>query len=139
MTSRHVLILIVVSLAVTVGIHAPPASARQGEAIRVGREGRFHLGSQARVAGALLEPGMYQVEHVTEGADHVIVFREVTMGYRNNMGNQRLGKEVARVKCRTEPAGRKVKNTKLFLRLNAAGEKEASEVQVKGENVRHLL
>ncbi len=50
-----------------------------------------------------------------------------------------IRREVVRVKCEVEPVGRKWKHTRVIPRTNAAGEKEVSEVQIKGEKVRHLL
>jgi uncharacterized protein YwlG (UPF0340 family) len=67
------------------------------------------------------------------------VFKEVGMqaGYR--MGNTPVGNEVARVKRKVEPGTKKVGNTKITLRTNAAGEKEVAEIQVAGESFKHLL
>lgn len=115
------------------------AFAQQGETILGGKKGTFHIDKQVRVGGKLLKAGMYQVQHLTEGIDHFIIFREIKVGYRNNMGNQTLGDEIARVKCTIESVGQKMKNTKLILQQNAAGEKEVVEVWVKGETFKHIL
>jgi hypothetical protein len=82
---------------------------------------------------------MYQVQHVTEGSDHMIIFKEMEMPAGYKMGNTPVGKEVARIKCKVEPVTKKVSNTRITLRTNAAGEKEIAEVQVAGEAFKHLL
>jgi hypothetical protein len=142
-------------LALLIGILSLPGFARnhtaiwtQGEHkmhheqssdVIVGKKGMLHFTTVVKVGEVALQPGMYQVQHVTEGTDHVIVFKEVGMqaGYRH--GNTPVGKEVARVKCTVEPVTKKVGNTKITLRTNAAGEKEVAEVQVAGEAFKHLL
>jgi len=126
-------------LAFWLGIFSLTVVAQQEEALEAGKKGEIHTSKPIRVGDTLLQPGMYQVQHVMEGSDHIIVFREVTMGYRGNMGNTKTGKEVARVKCKVAPLDEKVGSTKVFLRTNAAGEKEVEGVQVRGEKVRHLI
>ena len=114
------------------------SSAQQDQDTRTGRTGKFHT-STVIVDNILLEQGMYQVQHVTEGENHLLVFRVIDMGYRNNMGNQRLGKVVARVKCTTEPSGKKWKDTKLVWVRIANGQKVVTAVQIAGENVLHKI
>ena len=115
------------------------ASAQQEKDTRTVRTGKFHLGSSVIVGNTVLKPGMYQVQHVTQGVNHVIIFRIVRMGYRNNMGNETLGEEVARVKSRIEPVGKSWKETKLHLERNNSGQRVAREVQIAGEDVLHKL
>src|SRR5262249_60657593 len=95
--------------------------------------------NQIKAGEATLKPGMYQVQHVEEGGAHVIIFKEMEMPAGYKMGNTPVGKEVARIKCKVEPVAKKVGNTKITLRTNAAGEKEIAEVQVAGEAFKHKL
>jgi len=53
--------------------------------------------------------------------------------------NDSTRKEAARVRCKVEPANRTLKHTRILSRTNAAGEKEVAEVQIKGENVKHVF
>lgn len=99
----------------------------------------MHFTAQVKVGDAVLKSGMYQVQHVMEGSDHVLVFKEVGMQAGYKMGNTPVGNAVARIKCKVEPVTRKVSNTQITLRTNAAGEKEIAEVQVAGEAFKHLL
>jgi hypothetical protein len=83
---------------------------------------------------------MYQVQHVVEGSDHIIIFNKMEMPAAYRHGNTPVAKEpAARIKCKIEPVDKKVNNTKITLRTNAAGEKEVAEVQVPGEAFRHVL
>jgi len=110
-----------------------------GEELAIGKKGEVHFTAAVKAGDATLKPGMYQVQHVVEGSEHVIIFKEMEMQAGYKMGNTPVGKEVARIKCKLEPVAKKVSNTKITLRTNAAGEKEVAEVQVAGEAFKHLL
>jgi len=129
-------------LVLLLGLFSIPALAQHREMLLVGKKGDFHISSSFRAGNTLLKPGMYQVQHVLEGADHVIVFREMKMPgpfeKGRTMMDSKLGEEI-RVKCKIEPISAKAKDTKLFLRTNTAGEKEVAEVQIKGENVKYIF
>ncbi|MCI0666200.1 MAG: hypothetical protein L0220_34540 [Acidobacteria bacterium] len=91
-----------------------------------------------------LPPGMYVVQHLQEGQEHVIVFKQLPMDYAKQKqifmpGKDDPGTEVARIKCRVEPVAKKYGRTKLILRTNASGEKEIVEVQIRGEAFKHLM
>lgn len=113
--------------------------AQEQKTVTAEKGGRFHLGKAVHVRGTTLEAGMYQVQHADENGEHIVIFRKVEMGYRGNMGNQILGAEVARVKCMVEEVDKKIGNTKIMIRKNAAGERVASEVWIRGEKVKHIL
>lgn len=110
-----------------------------GKDVVIGKKGQVHFTSQVKVGETVLKPGMYQVQHLEEGSDHVIIFKEVGMqaGYKH--GNTPVGNEVARIKCKVEPVTKAVNNTKITLRTTTAGEKEIAEIQVAGEKFKHLL
>ena len=105
----------------------------------IGKKGQVHFTQNVKVGTTVLKPGMYQVQHVMEGSEHVVIFKEVGMqaGYKH--GNTPVGKEVARIQCKIEPVTKSVNNTKITLRTNAAGEKEIADVQIAGEKFKHLL
>ncbi len=134
-----VLITTMLSLPLMAQDHQSHHQGASGGSLSVGKKGEVHLTSPVKVGDTVLKPGMYQVQHVEAGGDHVFVFREMSMPAGYKMSNTPVGKEVARVKCKIEPARKKVSNTKIIFRTNAAGEKEISEVQVAGEAFRHLL
>ncbi len=129
----------VIAFILAIGAFGSQLFAQQTNDLMVGKTGKLHIGSSVRVGNTSLKPGMYQVQHVTEGEAHLIVFRTIKMGYKSNMGNQALGQEVARVKCRIEPVGQRWKHTKLHLERSGSGEKVVREVQIAGEDVLHKL
>lgn len=110
-----------------------------GKDVIIGKKGAVHFTQNVKVGTTVLKPGMYQVQHMVEGSNHVVIFKEVGMqaGYKH--GNTPVGNEVARVECKVEPVTKAVNNTKITLRTNAAGEKEIADVQVAGEKFKHLL
>ncbi|MCI0391034.1 MAG: hypothetical protein MOB07_19995 [Acidobacteria bacterium] len=140
-------------LALAVGAFSLPALAQnnqgqQAKAIQkgkpaedftIGKKGEVHFNIQVKAGGIVLKPGMYQVQHTVEGSEHVVIFKEMSMPAGYKMGNTPVGKEVARIKCRVEPVTKKVNNTKITLRTDAAGEKEIAEVQIGGEAFKHLM
>ena len=131
------LLLTFALLGVLVGLSTATAVAQ--ETITADKTGRFHLGKAARVGDKVLDAGMYQVQHFDEKADHIVIFRKVEMGYRGNMGNQNLGEEVLRAKCTVEAVDKKIGDTIILLRKNAGGDREAFEVWIRGERVKHVL
>jgi hypothetical protein len=75
-----------------------------------------HFTTQVKAGNAVLKPGMYQVQHVVEGSDHVIIFKEMELPAGYKMGNTPVGKEVSRITCKVEPVSKAVNNTKITLR-----------------------
>ncbi len=134
--------LIVTSLvlASALSIFSSQLFAQQTSSLIADKGGKFHIGSSVMVGPTLLKSGMYKVQHVMEGSDHVIIFHVIRMNkYKNPMGNEWLGEEVARVKCTVDPAGQKWRHTKLILVRSASGQRVVEAVQIKGENVLHKL
>jgi hypothetical protein len=139
MKSKNKLIVTTLLFGLCLGFFSSQLFA-QNNALIADKGGKFHVGSAVLAGTTLLKSGMYKVQHVIEGNDHVIIFRVIRMNrYKNAMGNERLGEEVARVKCTTEPAGKEWKNTKLILDRNAPGQRVVKAVQISGENVLHKI
>ena len=103
----------------------------------VWRKGMVRLSKSAWAGDVRLKSGMYHVKHVMDGTRHVIVFKSVAQpaGKEFSMWE---GKEVARLACVVEPA-KEVRNTKVRLGKNAAGESVILEIQIAGEKVKHIL
>jgi len=131
------LITTAIALILSLGAFGSQVFAQQTNASMAGKVGKLHIGSPVMVGNRLLEAGMYQVQHFTEGENHLIIFRIITMGYRNNMGNETLGEEVVRLQCRIEAVGRRWKHTKLHVERSGSGERVVKGVQIAGENVLH--
>lgn len=137
MKNNRRLITTAIALILLVGTFGSQLLAQQKNSLIAGRIGKLHIGSSVMIGHSLLKPGMYQVQQVTEGENHLIIFRIITMGYKNNMGNETQGEEVSRVKCRTEAAGQRWKHTKLHLERGGSGKRVVTEVQIAGEDVVH--
>lgn len=91
------------------------------------------------VGDVRLKSGMYHVKHVMDGTRHVIVFKPVALPAGYKEFSMVEGKEVARLECRVEPATKQVRNTKIRLAKNAAGQSLIQEIQLAGENDKHIL
>ena len=139
MKTKRKAIPTMVLLILSIGLMGSQLFAQQEGSLISDKGGKFHIGSSVLVGSTLLKAGMYKVQHVMEGNDHVLIFRVIEMNkYKNPMGNEWLGEEVARVKCTTD-ASKKWRNTKLLVVRNASGQRVVEGVQVKGENVLHKL
>jgi hypothetical protein len=128
-----------ISLVIALGAFSSRVLAQHHDHLDVGKKGMVRLSEKMRVGDRLLEPGMYHVQHIVEGTDHVFVFKPVTMpaGYREYSMVE--GREIVRLKCRVEPVAKSVNNTKITLGQNAAGERMIEEVQVAGEKSKHIF
>ncbi len=137
-TTVALLVMTIALLNLAVAAQDHQAHNQKAEVI-IGKKGQVHFTQNVKVGTTVLKPGMYQVQHVMESSDHVVIFKEVGMqaGYKH--GNTPVGNEVARVNCKIEPVTKSVNNTKITLRTNAAGEKEIADVQIAGEKFKHLL
>ena len=104
----------------------------------VWRTGMVRLSKSAWAGDVRLKSGMYHVKHVMDGTRHVIVFKSVALpaGKEFSMWE---GKEVARLACSVEPAAKEMRNTKVRLGKNAAGQSVILEIQIAGEKVKHIL
>ncbi len=137
MKNTRRLITTAIALILSLGAFASQLFAQQTNASLVSKAGKLHIGTSVMVGNTLLKPGMYQVQHVTEGEKHLIIFRIIRMGYRNNMGNETLGEEVVRLQCRMEAVGQTWKHTKLHVERSGSGERVVKGVQIAGEAVLH--
>ena len=137
MKNNWKLITAAILLILSMGAFGSELFAQQTNASMVGKVGKLHLGSSVIVGNTLLKTGMYQVRHIKESGSDLIVFRIIRMGYRDNMGNEQLGEEMARVKCRIEPVDQRWKHSKLHLERNSPNQKVATAVQIAGEAVLH--
>ena len=137
MKNNRRLITTAIALILSMGAFGSQLFAQQTNPSMVGKVGKLHIGSSVIVGNTLLESGMYQVQHIKESDNDLIVFRIIRMGYRDNMGNEQLGEEVARVKCRIVPVGQRWKHTKLHLERNISNQRVVRDVQIAGEAVLH--
>jgi len=84
---------------------------------------------QVRVADTLLPKGNYEIRHVMEGSNHIMVFRQ--LGTKKPV-------EV-RAKCTLVPLTAKADQTQNVYVLNAANERVLQELIFKGDLARHVF
>jgi len=90
---------------------------------------KVNFSEQVRVADTLLPKGDYQIRHVMEGSNHIMVFTQ--LGTKKPV-------EV-RAKCTLVPLAAKAdKSEKTFI-LNAANERVLQELVFKGDRARHVF
>jgi len=81
------------------------------------------------VAGTLLPKGTYQISHVMEGSDHIMIFRQL---------DTRKPVEV-RAKCTLVPLGAKATRDEKSYTLNASNERVLHELVFKGDSAGHVF
>jgi hypothetical protein len=87
------------------------------------------LTDPTRVGDVLLPKGEYEVRHVMEGDNHIMVFKQ-------------LGKSnptEARVKCQLVPTKQKVEQTQVIYKMNAANEKVLQGLRFSGDLAEHVF
>ena len=103
--------------------------ALAGENMGVANSQRITFTGNVRIGDVLLPQGDYEIKHVMEGTDHIMVFRK--------LGG---GKDVtARVKCSLVPLGEKSKTSEKRYTLNAANEQVLQELVFRGDTAKHVF
>jgi hypothetical protein len=86
------------------------------------------LTAPTRVGEVLLPQGQYEVRHLMEGDNHIMVF--------NKIG----GKSVeARVKCNLVPLNQKADHDQVVYTLNAAKERVLQSMRFSGDTAEHVF
>ena len=82
-----------------------------------------------RVADTLLPKGNYEIRHVMEGSDHIMVFRQ--------LGTKKPAE--VRAKCTLVPLSEKASESQTIYVLNAANQRVLQELVFKGEDAKHVF
>ncbi|MGD0470125.1 MAG: hypothetical protein ABSA54_17235 [Terriglobales bacterium] len=90
---------------------------------------QVNFSEKVRVADTLLPKGNYEIRHVMEGSDHIMVFRQ--LGTKKPI-------EV-RAKCTLVPLGAKATRDEKIFTLNAANERVLHELVFKGDLASHMF
>lgn len=90
---------------------------------------RVSFTEKVRVAGTLLPAGDYEIRHVMEGQDHIMIFHQV--GVRKPV-------EV-RAKCTLEALPAKASDSQKAYVVNAANERVLHELIFKGDRAKHVF
>jgi hypothetical protein len=90
---------------------------------------QVNFSEKVRVADTLLPKGNYEIRHVMEGSDHIMVFRQ--LGTKKPI-------EV-RAKCTLVSLGAKATRDEKIFTLNAANERVLHELVFKGDLASHMF
>lgn len=90
---------------------------------------QVNFSEKVRVADTLLPKGKYEIRHVMEGSDHIMVFRQ--LGTKKPV-------EV-RAKCTLVPLSAKATESRTTYVLNAANERVLHELEFKGDEAKHVF
>ena len=117
-------------LAIAIGIILLSAWAVAGQdQMGVADVYKVTFSEKVRVADTLLPSGNYEIRHVMEGADHIMVFRQ--LGVKKPM-------EV-RAKCTLVPLPEKAADSQKIYEMNAANERVLHELIFKGDRSKHVF
>jgi hypothetical protein len=123
MQSSKMLVLVVM------GVLMVAVLASAGDQMGVANSQRVTFSGNVRIGDVALPQGDYEVKHVMEGENHIMVFQRVGMG-----------KPVtARVKCSLVPLPEKAKNSEKKYVLNAANEQVIQEMVFRGDTAKHVF
>ena len=90
---------------------------------------QVNFSEKVRVADTLLPQGNYEIRHVMEGSEHIMVFRQ--LGTKKPV-------EV-RAKCTLVPLSAKADKDQTMYVLNAANERVLQELVFKGDRAKHVF
>lgn len=90
---------------------------------------KISFSEKVRIADTVLPSGDYEIRHVMEGENHIMVFHQV--GVKKPF-------EV-RVKCTLVPLPEKAADTQKIYELNAANERVLHELIFKGDRAKHVF
>jgi hypothetical protein len=90
---------------------------------------QVNFSEKVRVADKLLPQGDYEIRHVMEGPDHIMVFRQ--------LGTNKPVE--VRVKCTLVPLSAKADQGQTIYVLNAANERVLHELVFKGDRAKHVF
>jgi len=103
--------------------------ASAGENLGIANSQRISFSGNVRIGDVVLPQGDYEIKHVMEGTDHIMVFQRVSSG-----------KPVtARVKCSLVQLSEKSKTTEKRYTLNAANEQVLQELVFRGDSAKHVF
>lgn len=90
---------------------------------------RVNFTDKVKVADTVLPSGDYEIRHVMDGANHIMVFRQI--GVRKPV--------VVRAKCTLVPLSDKAPENQKIYELNAANERVLHELIFKGDHAKHVF
>lgn len=117
-------------LAIAIGVILLSALAVAGQdQLGIADVYKVSFSEKVWVADTLLPSGNYEIRHVMEGADHIMVFRQV--------GTKKPAE--VRAKCTLVPLPEKALENEKHFDLNAANERVLHELTFKGDRAKHVF
>jgi len=90
---------------------------------------RVNFTEKVVVAATVLPSGDYEIRHVMDGTNHIMVFRQV--GVKNPV--------VVRAKCTMVPLAEKAPDSQKIYELNASNQRVLHELIFKGDRAKHVF
>jgi hypothetical protein len=90
---------------------------------------KISFDSPIRIGGTLVPAGNYEVRHVMEGDNHIMVFHDV---------NRKKAPDV-RIKCTLVPLAQKADETQKIYTVNAAKEEVLQQLVFRGDTAKHVF
>ena len=119
---------------------APAPAAAQSHHATIGKKGDLELGRAAHFGATLLQPGRYQVQHVTvDGQDYLVVRQQEKLDVGRHARVYQTGAEVARVPCQIVPLDKSAWRTQARWTKEADGTVTITEIRITDERSGHLI
>ena len=125
MKHRGLAVILTLIFVVTVSVSAFAGHNQLGIADRY----QVTFSEKVWVAGTVLPQGNYEIRHVMEGSQHIMVFRQ--LGTKKPV-------EV-RAKCELVPLPEKAGDSQKLYTLNAANERVLHELIFSGDHAKHVF
>ena len=127
------------ALAVVIAL-IPALAAAQSHYTTIGKKGDLELGRATHFGATLLQPGRYQVQHVTlDGQDYVVVRQQEKLDVGRHARVYQTGAEVARVPCQIVPLDKSAWRTEARWTREADGTVTITEIRIADESAGHLI
>jgi hypothetical protein len=123
MQTSKMLVLVVISVLMVAAL------ASAGDKLGIANSQRISFSGNVRIGDVVLPQGDYDVKHVMEGENHIMVFNRLSPGKVASF----------RVKCSLVRLGEKAKTTEKKYTLNAASEQVMQESVFQGDSAKHVF
>ena len=118
----------------------PALASAQPQHTTIGRKGDLELGRATHLGATLLQPGRYQVQHVTvDGQEYVVVRQQEKLNVGRHAQLYTTGAEVARVPCQIVPLDKPARRTEARWMKEADGTATVTEIRIMDESAGHVI
>jgi hypothetical protein len=117
---------LVVTLACVLGVSVLASAGKN--TMGVADQQRITFTGTVRIGDVLLPKGDYQIRHVMESENHIMVFHQL------NSKSQDV-----RMKCSLQPLGQKADQTQKIYTVNSANEQVMQAIIFRGDTAKHVF